>query len=318
MKLLLAPMEGVVDSVFRDLISNLGGLDQCVTEFTRVTTLLLPDHVFYRYCPELFTNSRTRAGTPVFFQLLGGEAEPLALNAARAAELGAAGIDLNFGCPAKTVNRHDGGAALLKAPERIFKIIKACRQTVPAHIPVTAKIRLGFDDPAACLDNAQAVAEAGANWLTVHARTKTDGYRPPAYWDWLPKIKASIQIPVIANGEVWSVTDYHRCREVSLCNDVMIGRGALSDPFIFRKIKSSLSTATTQATPEWPELQSLLPGFYRASEIARSPQFALSRSKQWLKALALKHQEAKVAFELLKVLTDPQQFRTELEKLSGL
>ncbi|MGZ3722706.1 MAG: tRNA-dihydrouridine synthase, partial [Bdellovibrionales bacterium] len=106
-------MEGVLDWTLRELLSSIGGVDRMVTEFVRVTDLLLPEHVFYRYCPELKQGGRTLAGTPVLVQLLGGQTGPLAENAARAVELGAPGIDLNFGCPAKTVNRHDGGATLL-------------------------------------------------------------------------------------------------------------------------------------------------------------------------------------------------------------
>jgi tRNA-dihydrouridine synthase C len=107
-------------------------------------------------------------------QLLGGQAEPLAWNAQRAVKLGALGVDLNFGCPAKTVNRHDGGAAILKSCDRVFTIVDTVRKAIPAEVPVTAKIRLGFDDPNACLDIAQAVEAANATWLTVHCRTKTD------------------------------------------------------------------------------------------------------------------------------------------------
>src|SRR5687768_16120481 len=141
----LAPMEGVLDFVLRDLLSEIGGFDRMVTEFVRVTERLLPASAYYKSCPELKTGGRTRSGTPVFVQLLGGQAGPVSENAGLAAELGAPGIDLNFGCPAKTVNRHDGGAALLKQPERVFEVTRAVRAAVPAGIPVTAKVRLGFD-----------------------------------------------------------------------------------------------------------------------------------------------------------------------------
>ncbi|MFN9068874.1 MAG: tRNA-dihydrouridine synthase, partial [Bdellovibrionales bacterium] len=150
MILKLAPMEGVMDWVFRDLITQIGGVDQVTTEFIRVTKNLHPNKVFFRYAPELHMGSQTRAGTPLFIQLLGGEPEPMAANAHRAAELGAKGIDLNFGCPAKTVNRHDGGASLLRYPDRLHKIAKAVRSAVPQHIPVTAKMRLGFEDTLLC------------------------------------------------------------------------------------------------------------------------------------------------------------------------
>jgi tRNA-dihydrouridine synthase C len=216
LKLFLAPMEGVTDFVMRDLLTQVGGIDQCVTEFLRVTDTLYPEAVFYKNCPELKTNSRTRAGTPVFVQLLGGQAEPLAQNAVRAAELGALGVDLNFGCPAKTVNRHDGGATLLKSSHRIFDIVSTVRKAVPSHIPVTAKIRLGFDSPEPCIENALAAEAAGAAWLTVHCRTKTDGYKPPAYWEWIPKIKEKAKIKIIANGEIWNSDDFNKCKSVRI------------------------------------------------------------------------------------------------------
>lgn len=318
MKLFLAPMEGVVDWVMRDTLTRIGGIDQCVTEFLRVTDRLHPDNVFYKNCPELKTSSRTRWGTPVFVQLLGGQAEPLALNAQRAAELGALGIDLNFGCPAKTVNRHDGGASLLKSCDRIFTIVDTVRKAVPENIPVTAKIRLGFDNPDRCVEIAQAVAEAKATWLTVHCRTKTDGYRPPAYWEWIPKIKDKAKIKIIANGEIWNVADFQRCVEITQCEDYMIGRGVLSNPFIFQQIKQSVSTTDTlenKTASNWEQIKPLLIPFFEASTLFINDHFAVSRTKQWLKALSLKNAEAKEAFEEIKVFMKPQEFKENLERI---
>lgn len=314
MKLFLAPMEGVVDWVMRDTLTRIGGIDQCVTEFLRVTNRLHPESVFYKNCPELKTNSETRWGTPVFLQLLGGQAEPLALNAERAAKLGAKGIDLNFGCPAKTVNRHDGGASLLKSCDRIYDIVKTVRDAVPASTPVTAKIRLGFDDPSHCLDIAQAVEEANATWLTVHCRTKTDGYKPPAHWEWIPKIKERVKIKIIANGEIWNVDDFHRCVEVTQCEDYMIGRGVMSNPFIFKQIQQSLKKETVEEM-SWEKAKPLLQQFFEASTLYINSHFAVSRSKQWLRALSLKNPEAKPVFEQLKVLKNPVEFQTQLEKI---
>jgi len=168
-KILLAPMEGVVDPVLRDLITALGGVDYCVTEFIRVTTNLYPERVFLKYAPELKTGSRTLAGTPVFVQLLGGDPSPVAENAAKVAEMGAYGIDLNFGCPAKTVNRHDGGASLLKNPERVFQMTSAVRRAVPPSVPVTVKVRLGFSHKNDVIEIAQAAESGGGQWLTVPA-----------------------------------------------------------------------------------------------------------------------------------------------------
>ncbi|MDG0817753.1 tRNA dihydrouridine synthase [Bdellovibrio svalbardensis] len=312
-KLFLAPMEGVVDWVMRDTLTSLGGIDQCVTEFLRVTDRLHPESVFFKNCPELKTGSRTRWGTPVFVQLLGGQAEPLAMNAQRAVKLGALGVDLNFGCPAKTVNRHDGGASLLKSCDRVFTIVDTVRKAVPANVPVTAKIRLGFDDPTKCIDIAQAVQEANADWITIHCRTKTDGYKPPAYWEWIPKIKEKTTLKIIANGEIWNVSDFNRCVEVTQCDDYMIGRGVMSNPFIFKQIKQSLAQEPVMET-SWENAKPLLPQFFEASTAHINDYFAVSRTKQWLKALSLKNQEAKAVFDEIKVLKKPAEFQAQLLK----
>lgn len=314
-KLFLAPMEGVVDWVVRDTLTRLGGIDQCVTEFLRVTDRLHPESVFYKNCPELKTGSRTRWGTPVFVQLLGGQAEPLALNAQRAVKLGALGVDLNFGCPAKTVNRHDGGASLLKSCDRIFTIVDTVRKAVPANTPVTAKIRLGFDEPTRCLEIAQAVEAAKADWITIHCRTKTDGYKPPAYWEWIPKIKEKTTLKIVANGEIWNVQDFNRCVEVTQCDDYMIGRGVMSNPFIFKQIKQSLAQEPVIETT-WANAKPLLLPFFAASTAHINDYFAVSRTKQWLKALSLKNLEAKAVFDEIKILKKPAEFHEHLERLT--
>jgi tRNA-dihydrouridine synthase C len=291
----------------RDLLTNLGGIDQCVTEFLRVTDTLYPEKVFFENCPELKMGSRTRAGTAVFVQLLGGKADPLAENALRAVELGALGIDLNFGCPAKTVNRHDGGASLLKSSNRIFDIVNTVRKKIPTTIPVTAKIRLGFDDPTVCVENAIAAQEAGAAWLTVHCRTKTDGYRPPAYWEWIPKIKEKTKIKIIANGEIWTVDDFKRCQEVTACEDFMIGRAALRNPFLFRQIKETHDTQTQPVQ--------LLSGFFEACTVFVNDDFATARTKQWLNQLRVTDDKIQSIFDEVKVLKKPTEFKQKLDQL---
>jgi tRNA-dihydrouridine synthase C len=118
--LILAPMEGVTDAPMRSLLTESGSFTHAVSEFLRISENILPERVYLEYSPELKNQGRTPYGTPVIFQLLGGDPEKLAQSAKIAVNLGAVGIDLNFGCPAPTVNRHDGGATLLKYPERIF------------------------------------------------------------------------------------------------------------------------------------------------------------------------------------------------------
>ena len=182
MRLILAPMEGVMDYTMRDLLTRIGGYDRCVTEFVRVTREVLPPRVFYRACPELHHGSKTPSGVPVYVQLLGGEVHYMAANAAVVANLGAVGIDINFGCPSKTVNSSDGGSVLLREPERVHAIVRAIRAAVDPAIPVTAKIRLGFHDGSLFEDIALGIVDAGATELCVHARTKQHGYQPPAFW----------------------------------------------------------------------------------------------------------------------------------------
>ena len=320
-QLFLAPMEGVTDWVMRDILTEIGGIDHCVTEFLRVTTQLHSKKVFYKWCPELHTGSKTRAGTPVFIQLLGGQAEPLAMNAVRAMELGALGIDLNFGCPAKTVNRHDGGASLLKCPERIFDIVKTVRASLPETTPVTVKIRLGWDDPRACLETSQAAADAGATWLTVHCRTKVAGYRPPAHWEWIPKIQEKIKIPVIANGDISTVESFLKCQDVSGADQFMIGRAALMDPHLFLKIKTVIAKNSSSTVKEsellkrkYPQVGSLLINFFAASTSHINEHFATARTKQWLQQLSLKEPRAKEVFDAIKILKKPHEFYHGLEK----
>lgn len=235
--LYLAPMEGLADYVLRDVLTRIGGFDRAVSEFVRVSGSLLPRRTYERICPEVRNGCQTPVGTPVVIQLLGSDPVWLGLNAEQASMLSPHGVDLNFGCPAKTVNRHGGGAMLLADPGLLNRIVRAVRASVPAPIPVTAKMRLGISDTARAIDCAQALVDGGAASLVVHARTKDEGYRPPAHWEWIAKIAESVNVPVIANGEVWTVDDWRRCRSVSRCHDVMIGRGAVADPFLAMRIK---------------------------------------------------------------------------------
>lgn len=300
--ILLAPMEGVIDVVTRHLMSQTGGMDRLVTEFVRVTDKLLPDHVFYKYCPELKDNQgHTVHGLPVFVQLLGGQADPLAENAQRLVELGAPGIDLNFGCPAKTVNRHDGGATLLKKPERLYEIISKVKAAAQGRVPVTAKVRLGFEDKSLVKEIAQAVNEAKATTLTVHARTKLEGYQPPAHWEFIRIMKEQVNIPVIANGDIWTPEDYFRCVEISGCKDVALGRGIMSRPSLANEIKQQIR-GEESTRMDWSEiLADYIPQFILKTWEYRGENYTLPRTKQLLKFLSREYPEAKDLFEKVKV-----------------
>lgn len=237
MKIVLAPMEGFIDPAMRTLLTQIGGFDYCVTEFVRVSAQVVPNKVFYKQCPELHFESLTPSNTPVALQLLGGDPYWMARNAKRATKLGVQHIDLNFGCPAKCVNNRDGGATLLRSPERIHNIVKSVRTFLPETVKVTAKMRLGYADKSLAIDNAQAIEAAGAEALTIHARTKQEGYKPPAHWHWIGKIRSQTQLKIIANGDIWTTADYLNCLEASGCEDVMLGRGALCNPFLATEIR---------------------------------------------------------------------------------
>lgn len=297
-------MEGVVDHSVREVISAIGGVDTCVTEFIRITDTVLPPKVFHRYCPELANKCLTPAGTPVRIQLLGGNPKSMALNAAKLARYGATAIDLNFGCPAKTVNKSDGGACLLREPERVYAIVAAVRQAVPTHIPVSAKIRLGFEDRSRYLDNARAVFEAGASELAVHARSKVDGYKPPAYWEYIARIREAIGIPVIANGEIWSLADYRRCREVSGCDDMMLGRGLMACPDLGLQIKAEQRGEEYQPML-WQEVCQHLYRYYLTTLEQYPRKYLGNRVKQWLVYLRRQYTEAEELFERIKRHRDP-------------
>ncbi|WP_066016529.1 tRNA-dihydrouridine synthase [Endozoicomonas atrinae] len=298
MRLILAPMEGVMDHDMRDLLTGINTFDLCVTEFVRVTDTLLPNRVFYRICPELLQGAKTSNGTPVRLQLLGSNPEYMALNAQRAVKLGSPGVDINFGCPSKTVNKNRGGAILLREPDQLFSIVKAVRDAVPAELPVTAKIRLGYEDKSLFLENARAIEQAGASELAVHARTKAEGYRPPAHWEYIGKIRENLEIPVIANGEIWNHEDARRCMEASGCSDLMIGRPSLVTPNITTMIRESVSPLS------WHSVLQLILQLSDRDRKNGKWQYHPSRLKQWLNYLRKAYPEAQNLFERIRSLRD--------------
>ena len=304
MTILLAPMEGLLDFVLRDVLTRVGGIDRCVSEFIRVTDQLLPERVFTRIVPELLNGGRTLAGVPVRAQLLGSDPVCLAENAGRLAGLGPAGIDLNFGCPANVVNRHGGGAALLDEPDTLAAIVAAVRRAVPAHMPVSAKMRLGFNDDSRAVECALAIAGGGADELVVHARTKAQAYRPPAYWERIADIRAAVRIPVVANGEIWTVDDARRCRQASGCESLMLGRGAVTDPGLGLAIKASMGGAAMPAVG-WPQLMPLLAEFWRIVCARLDARARAGRLKQWLNFLRRRFPEAESAYQQLRTINDP-------------
>jgi tRNA-dihydrouridine synthase C len=303
-------MEGLLDFVLRDILTRSGGVDRCVSEFIRVTNTLLPARTFERIVPELHNAGRTFAGVPVRPQLLGSDPVCLAENAAVLAGLGPFGVDLNFGCPAKVVNRHGGGAALLEDPELLLRIMAAVRRAVPADMPVSAKMRLGLHDDTRAEECALALEAGGAEELVVHARTKADAYRPPAYWERIADICAVVKIPVIANGEIWNVQDAQRCRALSGCQTLMLGRGMVTDPGLALAIATGAPPAQTDATVDaphlpWHTLLPLMADFWHLVRSRLDRKKQAGRLKQWLNFLRHRYPQAHTAYLALRTIDDP-------------
>lgn len=319
MTILLAPMEGLLDFALRDVLTRAGGVDRCVSEFIRITDMLLPERVFYRVVPELANHSRTPAGVAVRAQLLGSDPACLADNAATLARLGSAGIDLNFGCPAKVVNRHGGGAALLQDPELLYRIVSTVRRAVPVDVPVSAKMRLGFNDDALAEACAQALAEGGACELVVHARTKADAYRPPAFWDRIADIRSMVSIPVVANGEIWTLQDALRCREASGCQALMLGRGMVANPALALTIMAHDAGASPAGEGlVWDNLLPLLGVFWGLICAHIDVRHRAGRLKQWLNYLRRAYPEAQAAYDQIRTVNDSRVIEAWLQSTGAL
>ncbi len=313
-------MEGVTDATMRALLSEQGGFTFCVAEFLRISMAVPGNGVFRRHVPELRNGALTPGGLPVQAQLLGGDPMKLAKAALAFIAAGARAIDLNFGCPARTVNRHDGGAALLRFPERIREIVKTVRAAVPRDLPVSAKLRLGWDDIRAIHVNAERAAEGGASWLTIHARTKFQGYRPPAYWKSIGEVRARLPVPVVANGEIWNIDDLRRCRDETGCQHFMLGRGALADPTLARAAARELGIPKARfdvpfgKTPtQWLPLIARFADISAAAGLA--PRYIVARVKQWLRLA--NHDGALTWFDAIKTCDALGELMDQLRVLAA-
>ncbi len=306
----LAPMEGVLDPLMRKFITRECDVDFCSTEFVRVTDKLIPKHMFFRFAPELNNESKTESKTPVLLQLLGGKPPWMAANAARALSLGAYGIDINFGCPAKKVNSHDGGAALLKDPDRLFDTISAIRAEVGADVHVSAKVRLGFSDTSKIIEIAQACSSAKATWVTIHGRTKEEAYKPPAHWDLIKKMKEASDIPVFANGDIWDLRAYKKCALESGCENVMIARGLMRNPFLASEIKQGEELDADYKNEKTLEL---ITDYLKEAFFVYGEWAALGRVKQWLKMCTYpEHLFFENIFQKTKTARTVQEFKAML------
>ncbi len=295
-------MDGITDAAMRALMGELGGFSYAVSEFLRVSVAVLPAKVFRREVPELLSGARTPTGLPVQVQILGGDPDRMAASALAAVRAGANAIDINFGCPAPTVNRNDGGASLLRTPCRIRDVVRAVREAVPTEVPVSAKLRLGWESTDEILVNAPMAVEGGANWLTLHARTRMQSYRPPVDWAMVGRVRQMVQVPVVANGDIWNLEDFRRCREVTGCQHFMIGRAALANPRLPGQIarELGLNSASQLDSADWESL------FRRLVKWCDQSPHTVLKLKQWIK-LAHLHGDFPW-FDRLKTATTLDEF----------
>lgn len=296
MRIYLAPMEGLADHFLRRIITGSGGYDLAFTEFVRVVDHLLPDSVFLNRAPELNNSGRTGADTPVRVQLLGNHEQAMAQNAVRAIELGSCGVDINFGCPSKTVNNSQGGAVLLKDPQTLFNIISSVRKALPAATTLSAKMRLGYDSDSHAYECASALRDGGADEITVHARTRIQGYQPPAFWHLVAGFEERLEVPITINGEIWNRDDAAQAILQARCSNLMLGRGSVRNPLLARQIRESHAAVhgDWQTTKQWVQQ------FWSDIRQSMTPRYCGGRLKQWLFHLKEEHEEAALLFESIR------------------
>jgi nifR3 family TIM-barrel protein len=270
--LIVAPMEGVGDRAFRRTITTVGGCDEAVTDFIRV-----PANAHLESLARHYEASET-APTPLAAQLMGSDPALMGAMAHAIAARGALRIDLNCGCPSNTVTGKGAGSSLLRDPNLLYQNANAMVKAV--SVPVTIKMRSGFDDTTLFTENLLAAEESGVKYITLHPRTKAEGYGPPANWALIAKAKEILKIPVVGNGDILNVDDALRMLQMTGCDALMIGRGTLINPFIFHQIRAHF--AGTTFTPAEGALMDYLAVYRRQIPESMPEKTKINKMKQLL------------------------------------
>lgn len=226
----LAPMEGVGDRCFRRAMAFIGGFDESVRDFLRV-----PNNGHIQSLAKVYEADEL-SPIPLAAQIMGSNTELMAEMARTLASMGAPRIDVNCGCPSNTVTGKGAGSSLLRDPSSLHEVAKAVVDAV--SIPVTIKMRSGFEDISLFEENLLAAQESGVQYITLHPRTKVDGYGPPARWDLIARAKSLLKIPLVGNGDILTVADALNMLRQTGCDGLMIGRGSIMNPFIFQQIRA--------------------------------------------------------------------------------
>ncbi|MFM8396101.1 MAG: tRNA dihydrouridine synthase DusB [Acidobacteriota bacterium] len=226
--LVLSPMAGVTDSPFRRIAKRCGQVGLIVTEFISVEGLTrgnMRTHEMMRYTPE---------ERPIAIQIFGYDEVRMRWAAEIAEEAGADFVDINCGCPARKVINGGGGSNLLRDLPQLRKILTEVKKAIT--IPMTVKIRAGWDDKSInCIEVAKLIEDCGGSMVTLHGRTRVQGYRGWANWDLVREIKQHVSIPVSGSGDILRPEDAMSRFEATGCDAVHIGRGAIANPYIFRQ-----------------------------------------------------------------------------------
>ncbi|HEY6188235.1 MAG TPA: tRNA dihydrouridine synthase DusB [Pyrinomonadaceae bacterium] len=232
--LILSPMAGVTDVSFRRLLKRRGGIGLTVSEFISVEGLTRHNPKSKRQM-RFFEDER-----PFAVQIFGGQPERMRMAAEMAEEVGADILDINCGCPAPKVVKHGGGSGLLRDHERLETILKDIKRAI--SIPLTIKIRAGYyDHTINAVETARLAEACGAEHIALHGRTKEQGYKGLANWDLVKQVKEAVSVPVSGSGDVVSIEGaFARWRETN-CDGILIGRGAMANPWIFRQIEDALA-----------------------------------------------------------------------------
>ncbi len=270
--LILSPMAGVTDYTFRRLIKRRGGVGLVVSEFISVEGLTRNNPKSKR---QMFFDEEER---PFAVQIFGGQPERMALGAEMAEEVGADILDVNCGCPAPKVVKNGGGSGLLRDLPRLETILKEIKKSIT--IPLTLKVRIGYTDSTInVVDVAKMAEQCGVEHIQVHGRTREQGYKGLANWDWIKKVKEAVSIPVSGNGDITSIEYGLKRWEEAGTDGILIGRGAMQNPWIFRQIQDVLD-GREPYHPDLAEKKAVLLEFFGMCREEMPEIVALGKMKQ--------------------------------------